>query len=171
MWLAALILLLFLACLFAFYQLLGFKQLAPWVPSKTKQLDKALELINLPAGSSFIDLGAGDGRAVFLAAGKYKYQAEGIELAPLIWLFSKMRQVLGRHKVTLSKGNLYDKDISFYDVIYVYGLPENIKIKLWQKLQQAKSGSWLISYNFSLPDKEPQHILADKWRRALIYKL
>jgi len=168
-----LLLLLTLVITFVVYQLIGFRSLAPWVPSKSKILAEALEYLNLPAGTTFIDLGAGDGRAVFLAAKKFNFQATGVELAPLIWGLSKIRQLLGRHfKVQLLLSDYAKLNLNSYRVVYIYSLPENINNQIIAKLKkELQPGSWIISYNFTLTGQQPVKTFADKWRRLYIYKV
>src|SRR3989344_693941 len=86
-------LLIIVVTLYSYYQIRGIKSLAPWIPSNLQLLNQALTDLNLPAKTSFIDLGAGDGRAVFLAAQKFNLRATGVELAPLIWLLSQARRL------------------------------------------------------------------------------
>ena len=168
-----LIILLALVITFVVYQLIGFKSLAPWVPSKSKVLAEALEYLNLPAGTTFIDLGAGDGRTVFLASKKFNFEATGVELAPLIWGLSKVRQLLGRHfQVKLLLSDYAKLNLSSYKVIFIYSLPENINNQIIAKLKkELQPGSWIISYNFTLTGQQPVKTLADKWRRLYIYKV
>lgn len=165
-----LLLLLVVISLFAYYQIKGFKKLAPWLPSKTKSLEQALEYIKLPEGAFFLDFGSGDGRAVF-AASKKGYVAHGVEFNTIIYLISLFRKYFGRHKANLILSDAYKHDISNYDVIYVYGLPDVMANQLSKKLAEAKPGSYFISYNFTLPNREPLKTFADNWRRVMVYQL
>ncbi len=105
----------------------------------------------LPAepGLRFIDLGCGwGGPLAGLARLRPDLQLFGIEAAPLNWLLSWLR-LLGRARVRL--GNLWDEDLSRYDVVYAYLSPAPMP-RLWEKAcRQMRPGSLLISNSFDIP--------------------
>lgn len=113
----------------------------------------------LPArpGLRFIDLGCGwGGPLTGLARLRPDLQLYGIEAAPLNWLLSWLR-LHGRAHVRL--GNLWDEDLSRYDVVYVYLSPAPMA-KLWEKAcRQMRSGTLLISNSFAIPGVTPDAII------------
>ena len=62
----------------------------PPVPTKPERIRKALQLAALKHDEMLYDLGAGDGRVLFMAAREFGAKAVGIEAGPiqcaLIWL-------------------------------------------------------------------------------------
>ena len=50
---------------------------APWIPGSFRVIHRMLELAEVKPGQMVIDLGAGDGRVVILAARKFKAKAIG----------------------------------------------------------------------------------------------
>src|SRR5690242_20918611 len=63
---------------------------APYVPTHRKQVEQALDMLDVPEGSTLVDLGSGDG--VFLKAAAMRgYHVVGYELNPLLCLISYIR--------------------------------------------------------------------------------
>src|SRR6266545_7100275 len=62
----------------------------PSVPTKPERIRKALKLANLQPNEILYDLGAGDGRVLFIATRDFGAKAVGLEIGPiqcaLIWL-------------------------------------------------------------------------------------
>lgn len=174
---AVLVITLILGALFFLWALVsyvrGFTMFAPWVPSSARYTRKVLEFLSIPQGSSFVDLGCGDGRIVFLAHRKFKLKSSGFEISLLPFLVAKLRQLMPNNRGTVIElKNFFKVSLAPYDVLYVYGLPEHIKERLLPKINaEVKSGAVIISYNFSLPGKTPLKIFRDRWRNVFIYKI
>src|SRR5215208_4397136 len=81
----------------------------PLVSTKTERIRKALKLANLQPNEVFYDLGAGDGRVLFIAVREFGAKAIGIEVGPmqcaLIWLRA-LASGLG-NKIEVKRGNFY----------------------------------------------------------------
>ena len=56
---------------------------APWVPSSLRTVNKMLLMAEVTPGQKVVDLGAGDGRIVLLAARRFAARAAGVEIDPL----------------------------------------------------------------------------------------
>ena len=145
---------------------------APWIQSNARMARLALDFITPSPSMRFIDLGAGDGRIVFLAARKYGMHAYGYELSPVPYLLSRLLQLKYRKlPVTLRRQDLFTADLSEFDIIYLYGLPEALHEKLEPKLErEARSGSYVISYNFPLKSRTPVREFHDRWRNVYVYR-
>ena len=129
----------------------------PPVPTKPERIHKALQLANLKQDEVLYDLGAGDGRVLFIAAREFGARAVGIEVGPiqsaLIWL----RIVTGgfRKKIEVRWANFYNADLREADVVFVYATSKEI-IKLAPHLErQLKNGARLISISADFPEWEP----------------
>ena len=149
------------------------RRFGPFVPSNTKMLRLALRLLPLKPTDRFIDIGCGDGRAVILAAKKFNLIAAGIEIAPPLCYWARIRTILAgvRRKTKIIQGDLYQLNLSHYSIIYIFGLPENIQTRLNEKLlREVSAGTYVISYSFSLPHRQPIKTLADRWRKIMIYR-
>lgn len=134
---------------------------APWVPTWKEDVQRALKLAKLKPGEVMYDLGSGDGKAVFIAAEEFGARAIGIEIAWPLWLWSQLRRFWAKGHTKFILGNLFRRDISDADVIYVFGMPNKMKDKLRRKLEaELKPGARVVSYSFSIPDWTP--VLRDK---------
>lgn len=146
---ALLILLLILLC-FAAGSLLG----APYLPTKRREVQTALKLLNLKPGQTVLDLGCGDG--TFLkAAAKSGLYAVGYEINPIMWLAAKMNTREYRDRVQVKLGNYWKAKLPEADGIYVFLITRYMS-KLDQKVKsEAKKPVKLASYTFEIPEKQP----------------
>jgi len=134
--------------------------LAPWVPSRKKDLKRIFKIANLKPNEIFYDLGCGDGRIIFYAHRNFNVKSIGIELALPLFLICKIRQIFHSNKNILFKyKSLFKEDLSKADVIYVFALPRTLEKKLKQKLEkELKPGARVISYCFSIKGLKPKVI-------------
>jgi SAM-dependent methyltransferase len=100
----------------------------------------------------FIDIGSGLGGMVLdLAQRRPESRFEGVELAPLPWLFSRARQALAGRGHFL-RGDYERLDFSRYDVVFAYLSPAAMP-GLWQKAcAEMRPGTLLLSHAFAIPD-------------------
>ncbi|MDP3970775.1 MAG: class I SAM-dependent methyltransferase [bacterium] len=155
-------LILFFTTLFLFSFAIAALSLAPWVPMRSRDLERINKLANFKSGETFYDLGCGDGKVVLYAGERNDITAIGIELALPMYLICKVRKTLSMRKnINFKLGNIFNKDFSDADVVYVFGMPKTIKNKLKDKLvKELKPGSRIISYTFSFPGLTP--VVVDK---------
>lgn len=129
----------------------------PSRPTKPDRIRKALKLANLQPDETLYDLGAGDGRVLFMAAREFDSKSVGIEIGPvqcaLIWL-RITASGLGS-KIKIQWGNFFKTDLSKADVVYVYATSSEV-IKLAPYLEkQMKPGSRIVSISADFPEWEP----------------
>ncbi len=141
----------------AFSMVVATLSLAPWVPTRNRDLQRVFRLSNLSPGEVFYDLGSGTGTTVFAAAKIKDVKARGIELALPLYVFSVIKKVLlGSKQASFKWKSLFKEDLSEADVIYIFGLPNKLKDKLVNKFQkELKSGSRVVSYVFPIKGLEP----------------
>jgi SAM-dependent methyltransferase len=130
----------------------------PPVPTKPERIQKALKLANLQPNETLYDLGAGDGRVLFIAARDFGAQAVGIEVGPiqcaLIWLRA-VASGFGS-KIQIRWANFYKANLSDADVVFVYATSKEIA-KLAPHLEtQLKRGARVVSISADFPEWEPQ---------------
>ena len=129
----------------------------PLVATKPERIHKALKLANLQPNEVLYDLGAGDGRVLFVAARDFGARAVGIEVGPiqcaLIWLRITTNG-LG-NQIQIRWENFYKADLSGADVVFVYGTSDEV-LKLAPQLEaRMKRGARLISISADFPEWEP----------------
>lgn len=127
---------------------------APYLPTRKKQANQALDLLELKEGDVFVDLGSGDG-AVLIEAARRGVVCYGYELNPLVFFASKLRTLKYRNQI-----KIYCRDY------WQTPLPENTKgvfvflldpfmERLDNKLSSEMSdGGRLVSYTFKIPNKK-----------------
>ena len=146
-WLLAL--LLFLP--FAIVLLVG----APYLPTRKKQVNEALDILALKPGELLVDLGCGDG-VVLVEAAKRGIRAEGYELNPIVCAVAYIRTWRYRALVTVRCRDFWSVRLpADTKAVYTFLLDPYME-KLDRKLTgELKRGSKLLSYTFTIPGKKP----------------
>jgi len=129
----------------------------PSVPTKPERIRTALKLVNLQPDEVLYDLGAGDGRVLFIAAREFGAFSIGLEVGPvqcaLIWLRIISSGLANR--IQIRWGNFFKADLKDADVVYVYATSQEV-LKLAPFLQQQmKAGSRVVSISADFPEWEP----------------
>lgn len=135
-------------------------KLAPEIPSPEKVAEKMLSAAELKPGETVYDLGCGDGRILFLAAGKFSAKAVGVELSPrLVKQAQEKAKDLGlQEQVKVIEGNLLEVDVSPADVVTLYLLRlanELLKPKL---LKELKPGARVVSHDYEIMGWKPDRV-------------
>lgn len=143
---------LILFSLFLIPTLIAITKGAPWVPTPMNRVRKMLELAKIKEGEKIYDLGCGDGRFVHLASKKYKAEAVGFELSPLVYLIAKIFQPFWRSKAKIKFKNFHKVDLSDADIIVCYLLPNTLKALQEKFEKELKKGARIISYAFQIKD-------------------
>lgn len=131
------------------------------VPYKSTRRDVValmLEMGEVKAGDTVIDLGTGDGRILIAAAKERGARGLGVDLDPV--LIAKARDaaedagVVGR--VRFEAADLFKTDLSSADVVTMYLLPEvNLRLRP-QLFAQLKPGTRVVSHAFDMGDWKPE---------------
>lgn len=143
----------------------------PLVTTKPARIRKALQLANLQPDELLYDLGAGDGRVLFIAAREFGARAVGIEVGPLqcglIWLRAAANGLGDRIQVKWA--SFYTADLSSADVVFFYATSKEVA-KLSAHLErQLKQGSRLISISADFPEWEPSAL--DERELIFVYEM
>ncbi len=136
---------------------------APYVPTKMDQIRKVLKLAGIKKGKRFYELGSGDGRVVFAAA-KLGAISIGIEQSLLRVLYSKIKaNRLKLKNAFFIHRNIFSKDYSDADVLYIYLLHKGVR-KLEGKLkQELKKGTVAITQTYHFPNWKPFKKIGHFW--------
>jgi SAM-dependent methyltransferase len=125
---------------------------APWVPTSARTVKKMLQMADVKPGQRVVDLGAGDGRIVIVAARQFGAQAVGVEIDPVRCLIANtliLVSGLGK-KAHVYHGNMYTFDLKDADVVTLY-LLQGTNQKIKERLsEQLKPGAKIVSHTFSM---------------------
>lgn len=141
---------------------------APYLPSQKKQINKIIKYIkeNYPKKDIKIaELGSGDGRIV-VRLRKLGYEAIGFEFNPVLVIVSKVVALFKlRERKIFKLKNVFNADLSEYDVLIVYGIT-NFNKKLEPKIKkELKKGGAVISNTFEFKNLK----LVDEFDKILVY--
>jgi hypothetical protein len=127
---------------------------APYLPTLEPQKKAALELLDLEAGQTLIELGSGDG-TMLLAAAQKGLNVIGYELNPILVIVSYIRTSTYRHRVKVIWGNYWVMQWPETDGIFTFLLDKYMK-KLDKKIVQNYPDKKikLVSHAFRIPGKK-----------------
>lgn len=126
---------------------------APWFPTWSRDISRFLKLADVKPGQKFYDLGCGDGKLVFAAAGAGA-QAIGFEISLLPYLMAISQSFSVPGSKILFK-DFWKQNLSDADVVYLFLTPKvNPKAKL--KLErELKTGTRVVAYAWPIEGWEP----------------
>jgi SAM-dependent methyltransferase len=123
---------------------------APFLPVRRPDMEAALDLADVRAGQTIIDLGSGDGR-LLLAAARRGATAIGYEINPLLVMWSRLATWRYRRQVKVRFGDFWSRRLPVADVIYVFIITHHTD-RLDKKLRsQLQRPTRVVSYVFELP--------------------
>lgn len=129
----------------------------PLVSTNPERIRHALKLVNLKPDEGLYDLGAGDGRVLFIAAREFGAKAVGIEVGPmqcaLIWLRA-VSSGLG-DRIAVKWTNFYKVGLHAADVVFVYATSREVRKLAPHLEQQMRQGTRVVSISADFPDWEP----------------
>jgi SAM-dependent methyltransferase len=130
----------------------------PFLPS-SKLFERATEYLDIKNGNKVLDIGSGDGRVLIYASKKYPEASfVGIERNLFLVMYSNvLKTILLRKNLKFKLGNIYDFDVSEFDRIYMYLIPEFIDKILIKKEGEIKKGCKILSFDFSMGYEFPQY--------------
>lgn len=138
---------------------------APFLPTLKVQTEEALDLLDLRAGQTLLELGSGDGRILRAAAQRGIY-AVGYELNPFLVVWSMLTNWRYHRLITVRWGNYWQHKLVPTDGIYVFLLQKYMK-KLDKKIiQESTMPVKLVSFAFEIPDRKP----AKKLKGLFLYE-
>jgi cyclopropane fatty-acyl-phospholipid synthase-like methyltransferase len=128
----------------------------PYVPTLRLNMNSALDMLDLKAGQTLLDLGSGDGR-ILVAGAQRGLNVIGVELSLFLVILSWFRTRRYRKQVKIIWGNYFYTNWPPADGVFSFMIQYQMK-KLdaymirWQK--QNKKPVRLASFAFQIPDKE-----------------
>ncbi len=134
--------------------------IAPYVASPLPVVRQMLLLAELKPEDMLFDLGAGDGRAVIMAAKDFGASATGVELREdLVKRALNSVSELGlENKVKIVHSDMFEVDINSADVIFLY-LTTSANEKIRPKLEtELKDGTRIVSHDYEVLGWKPSRI-------------
>ncbi len=132
---------------------------APYVPTRSRDVERMLTMAALKDGETIVDLGAGDGRILLTAAKRFpNLRAIGYELSLPVWLAAWMRIAAAglRTRASIRLQDFFHQDLSAADVVFCFLTPEAMK-KLGPKFKrELRPGTRIISAVFSIAGWTPE---------------
>ncbi|MGQ9552059.1 MAG: SAM-dependent methyltransferase [Candidatus Bathycorpusculaceae bacterium] len=119
-----------------------------------------LILAGLKPGEVLFDLGAGDGRAVIMAAKDFGARAVGVELREDLAkkALSSVHENGLADRVTIVNGDMFKVDLTSADVVFLY-LTTSANEKIRPKLEaELKSGVRVISHDYEVVGWKPVRV-------------
>lgn len=124
----------------------------PYVPSNKEIAEYAIKELDLQDGDSFIDIGSGDGKVVFLAAKKTDADVSfsGLEIRGFLTFLSNIKKILFLNKkITFINSNAFNQNYAKFNKVFLY-MTTDITEKLMYKLEkELPVGAMVISCVFS----------------------
>jgi len=135
----------------------------PYMATPGPKIKEALTFLGKakdPTRNTFVDLGSGDGEAVYQAA-RLGYRAIGLELNFTMWAFSSMRRHIFWSKEEKANSqilwkNFFDYDIGHANTVMIFGVTPLMKPLSEKIAKECRVGTDVLSYRFGLPLAHPQ---------------
>ncbi|NQV56394.1 MAG: class I SAM-dependent methyltransferase [Rhodospirillales bacterium] len=148
----------------------------PLYLTNAKTLEAISQLIPMRAGIRILDLGHGIGNVVMYLGHKHPdVSVTGIESAPLLYVFSKLRALIsGAPGIRILYGDFWKPDLAQYDVVYGFLSPAPMQAIYEKARREMKPGSLFISNSFVVPDVPPSQTVEVNDRRntkLMIWKM
>lgn len=134
---------------------------APYLPTKRRERQQALNLLNLKPGQTLVDLGSGDG-SILVTAAQHDLRAIGYEINPFLWLVSRLRTLKYGSRVRVKLQSFWRADLSRADGVFVFLIERKMarldKLLNQQSTLQLRSGQEkplpVVSHAFKIPGRK-----------------
>ncbi len=135
---------------------------APWLPTKTKQRKKLIDILPMNDGDIIYDLGCGDGSILFNISQRIQnIKAIGFEISLLPYFIAKIKKIFGWNKyknVTIKFRNLFTQNLKNADIVIIF-LFEKSYNKLINKFsQELKDDCLVVVEAWPLPNITPHKV-------------
>lgn len=142
---------------------------APWVPTRRVDIERLLDVLDLQPGERFVELGCGDGRVCRAVKRRFpEAEVVGVELSLLPWLVAK----LFSPGVDVRFGDVFKLDVSEFDVVYVFLVPQahDRLGEIWMNEAGLLGGDSRLSTGSSTNAVDTDNVvteLVEVWQRSV----
>jgi hypothetical protein len=130
----------------------------PYMATPGYKVQRALQYISRQGHlrGVFVDLGSGDGEAVYQATRLGYSRAIGVELNWTLYALAQFRRLFfwsrdERSRSTFLCRNFFDFDVSAADTVMVFGVTPLMKPLSEKIARECNAGTYVLSYRFQLP--------------------
>jgi SAM-dependent methyltransferase len=134
---------------FSFVVLVG----PPYVPTLSKQVETALDMLDLQPGQAMLELGCGDGR-VLVAAARRGWCVVGYELNPILALVAYLRTRRYGGQVRIVCTDFWRTRWPVTDGIFGFILPRYMSKLNKKVIQEISQPVKVVSFAFEIPGKD-----------------
>lgn len=131
---------------------------APYVPTRTRDLQLILKAAGLKKGELIVDLGSGDGRLLIEAA-RSEYRAKGFELNPFLVVLSWLRLRKYRKAASVTMADFWmvplPDDTKAVFVFLAAPFMARLEKKLEKEAKRIGHDIVLVSYGFAFKKRKP----------------
>lgn len=123
-----------------------------WIPANMRAARRMLRMAGVKHGDTVVDLEAGDGRIVFLAARDFQARAAGVEIDPLrCWLANLRIRLSGLNdKAGVHWGNARSFSLAGADVVAVFLLPGTLQSLKDRLMRTLRPGARVVTHPFPM---------------------
>jgi SAM-dependent methyltransferase len=141
-----------------------------WVPTPERLIRRLLQLADVTARDTVLDLGSGDGRVPIYAATHFGARAVGVELEEnLIRVSNEAARASGvEDRVRFVRQDLFDTDLRQASVITLYISP-GVMTKLKPRLLALEPGTRIVSHQFNMGTWKPEKRLESSGRTVYFW--
>ncbi|MGH7157667.1 MAG: SAM-dependent methyltransferase [Candidatus Saccharimonadales bacterium] len=125
----------------------------PYLPTRKKHIQAALDLLALEPGQTMLELGCGDGR-VLLAAAQRGWRVVGIELNPLLVLVARLATWRYRNQVRILWGDYFRVRWPEAQGIFTFMIPRQMAKLDGHIRAHVLRPVRLVSFAFAIPGKK-----------------
>lgn len=126
---------------------------APYVPTLKRQMEVALDLLNLQPGQILLELGAGDGKVVKAAAARGLHVI-AYEINPLLCMIAQMRNGRYHKTVRIYCQDYWQVPLPKCDGVFIFGIAR-IMPRMGSKLGvELKPGTPVVSFAYTFPGRD-----------------
>ena len=138
-------------------QIFDARSLAPFVPTPERVVQRMLELAKVEKKDIVYDLGSGDGRILFAAAGSFHARAVGIEINSTLVEQTRTRvaELKMDDRIEVRQENMLEADLSEASVVTVYLLSSSNEVLRPKLERELRPGARVVSLDFQFRDWQP----------------